>query len=175
MKRIAAYFCFLVLVASASVAGATDEIITKLSDEQMARSATVLPESGIVASGQPSEAALRNVAAAGFGTVIDMRAADEDRGIDEERIVKDLGMSYVAFPLASKEDISFAKAAELDALLSSIEGPVLVHCASGNRVGAIFALRAKNNGADSADALALGKSAGLTRLEGVVKERLEIK
>jgi len=174
MKKLAGYFCFLALVASASVASATDEIITRLSDEQMAQSAAVLPEHGIVTSGQPSEATLRNVAAAGYGTVIDMRAADENRGIDEERIIENLGMRYVAFPLASKEDISFAKAVELDELLSSVEGPVLVHCASGNRVGAIFALRAKNNGADSSDALALGKSAGLTRLEGLVKKRLEI-
>lgn len=175
MKRIAWFFCILTFAASISIASATDETITKLSVEQMAQSATVLPDNGIVTSGQPGEAAFRNIAAAGYGTVIDMRAPDEDRGLDEQRIIEDLGMTYIAFPLASKEDIGFAKAAELDELLRGIDGPVLVHCASGNRVGAIFALRAKNNGADSDDALAIGKSAGLTRLEGLVKERLEIK
>ena len=175
MKNVAWFFAFLTFAASISIAGATDETITKLSNEQMMQSATALPENGIVTSGQPSEAALRNIAAAGYSTVIDMRAADEDRGLDEQRIIDDLGMTYIAFPLASKEDISFARAAELDELLSGIDGPVLVHCASGNRVGAIFALRAKNNGAESNDALAIGKSAGLTRLEGLVKQRLEIK
>jgi protein tyrosine phosphatase (PTP) superfamily phosphohydrolase (DUF442 family) len=50
---------------------------------------------------------------------------------------------------------------------------VLVHCGSSNRVGAVFALRAKMNGANDEDALAFGKSAGMTSLESTVKTRLE--
>ena len=108
--------------------------------------------------------------------MIDMRAADEDRGLkDEQRLVEALGMTYLLFPIAGKEDISFAKAAALDEILRGLDGPVLVHCASGNRVGALFALRAKNNGATSADAMLVGKAAGMTRLTKLVQERLNIK
>ena len=117
----------------------------------------------------------KNFADAGYSTVIDMRAPDEDRGLDEPRTIEALGMTYVAFPIASADDISFEKAAELDEILRGADGPILVHCASGNRVGALFALRARNNGADSEDALAIGKAAGLTRLEEVVLERLDLK
>ena len=114
-------------------------------------------------------------AAAGYSTVIDMRAAGEDRGLDEPRVVAQLGMTYLSFPIASEDDISFEKAAALEKILQALPRPVLVHCASGNRVGALFALRAKNLGAASEDALAIGKAAGLTRLENVVLQRLNAK
>jgi len=50
---------------------------------------------------------------------------------------------------------------------------VLVHCGSGNRVGALLALRASLDGADDEKALALGREGGLSSLEGVVRERLD--
>lgn len=175
MNRLTAFFCFLVLAAGVAAANETTETITKLNTELMSKEPGVLPGSGIVTSGQPDEVAFRNIAGAGYSTVIDMRAADEDRGLEEQRIVEALGMTYLLFPIADKEDISFAKAAELDEILTGLDGPVLVHCASGNRVGAMFALRAKNNGASSVDALAIGKAAGMTRLTKLIQERLDIK
>jgi hypothetical protein len=49
----------------------------------------------------------------------------------------------------------------------------MVHCASGNRVGALLALRANRlEGASPEDALELGLDAGLTRLEPAVREAL---
>ena len=175
MKRLVVMFCFLALAAGIAAANETPDAITKLSTEQMSKDPGVLPGSGIVTSGQPDEAAFRNIAGAGYSTVIDMRAADEDRGLEEQRIVEALGMTYLLFPIAGKQDVSFEKAAALNEILGGLDGPVLVHCKSGNRVGALFALRAKNNGASSEEALAIGKAAGMTRLEKLVQERLEIK
>ncbi len=175
MKKMVVLSCFLMLAVGVATASDETETITRIDTEQMSRNPGVLPERGIVSSGQPDEAAFRNLAAAGYSAVIDMRAEDEDRGLDEERLVEGLGMTYLSFPIASKEDISFDKAAALDKLLGELDGPVLVHCASGNRVGALFALRAKNNGASSADALAIGKAAGMTRLTTLVQERLDTK
>ena len=48
-----------------------------------------------------------------------------------------------------------------------------MHCGSGNRAGALLALREKLNGAENGAALEFGREAGLTRLEPVVIERLE--
>lgn len=127
---------------------------------------------GISSAGQPDKAALAVFADNGYATVIDMRARDEDRGFDEAAFVESLGMHYVAFPIASEDDVSFDSARKLDELLRSSPGPVLVHCASGNRVGALLALRASLHGADDAEALAFGREGGLTRLEPVVRERL---
>ena len=101
-----------------------------------------------------------------------MRAEDEDRGLEEAAFVEDLGMHYVAFPIASEDDVSFDSARKLDELLQTYPGPVLVHCASGNRVGALLALRASLHGADDSKAMAIGREGGLTRLEGLVRQRL---
>ena len=75
-------------------------------------------------------------------------------------------------PIASADDITFDKAAVLGQILADNEGPVLIHCASANRVGALFALREILLGASNDEALALGKTAGMTRLESVVRERI---
>jgi protein tyrosine phosphatase (PTP) superfamily phosphohydrolase (DUF442 family) len=75
-------------------------------------------------------------------------------------------------PLSSADSISLENARHLDEILSGYDGPVLVHCGSGNRVGALLALRQSLRGADDAEALAYGKSAGLTGLERVVRARL---
>ena len=109
---------------------------------------------------------------AGFVAVIDLRGEEEDRGIDEVAAVEALGMRYVSLPVHGADDVTFENAEELDRLLGEFDGPVLVHCASGNRVGALVALRASAAGASDAEALAAGKAAGLTRLEPAVAERL---
>ena len=51
--------------------------------------------------------------------------------------------------------------------------PVLVHCGSGNRVGALLALQKSQEGADVEAAVAYGKEGGLTRLEEHVRKLLQ--
>ena len=131
------------------------------------------PIDGITSSGQPDAEALEVVAASGYVAVIDMRGSNENRGLDEKAVIETLGLEYVEFPLVGSEAISFENARQLDKLLAEFDGPVLLHCGSGNRVGAILALRHSLQGADDKDAMEFGKSAGLTSLEPVVKDRLE--
>jgi len=130
------------------------------------------PADGITAAGQPDETGLKELAEDGYAAVIDLRAAGENRGLDEKTVVEDLGMVYISLPIAERDAISFENARKLDQILSSYDKPVLVHCGSSNRVGALFALREKLNGAEDEDALAFGKSAGMTTLESTVKLRL---
>jgi len=118
---------------------------------------------------------LSTFAAAGYVAVVDLRTDKEDRGFDEPVTVMGLGMSYVSMPIDSEVDINYEKAAELDKILSGFNGPVLVHCGSGNRVGALFALTEKANGATNEQAIAAGKTAGMTRLEPEVIKVLEAK
>ena len=42
------------------------------------------PLEGVATAGQPDEEHLRSLAEAGYKTVIDLRATEEDRGLDEE-------------------------------------------------------------------------------------------
>ena len=130
------------------------------------------PIDGITSSGQPDSEEFELVAEAGYVAVVDLRGENEDRGLDEEAVLEELGLDYVQLPLSSPDAISMENAAVLDQILSDYDGPVLVHCGSGNRVGALLALRQSMLGADDDDALAYGKSAGLTGLEPVVRSRL---
>jgi uncharacterized protein (TIGR01244 family) len=125
----------------------------------------------LAAAGQPDETALKVFADNGFATVIDLRTPAEDRGMDEPAVVEKLGMRYVSMPIGS-DDITYEKAAALDDLLAGIEGPVLLHCGSSNRVGALLALRASAEGADDETAIDVGKRAGLKSLEPVVRDAL---
>jgi uncharacterized protein (TIGR01244 family) len=127
---------------------------------------------GVTSAGQPSAAALESAAEAGYRSVIDLRAPTEDRGFDEKATVEGLGMSYVSLPVDGAGGVSYANAGELDKLLAELPKPILVHCASGNRVGALLALRAKAAGMDDAAALELGVANGLGGLKSTVEQKL---
>jgi uncharacterized protein (TIGR01244 family) len=154
---------------SAPVSPATVLVdVTKLSADDKVR-----PVDGITTAGQPDAQAFAAFASSGYEVVIDMRGPDEDRGLeDEAALVEDLGLEYVALPITDEKQISFETARKLDEMLDGIDGPVLIHCASSNRVGALLALRESLNGASDEEALAYGRAAGMTRLEPVVRERL---
>ncbi len=147
--------------------------ITHLSRNEVLERPDALPGEGYLSTGQPTEAVLKAVADAGFAAVIDLRGAGEERGIDEKAVVESLGMTYVSLPVPEPADATVGKAAALEQILADIEGPVLLHCLSGNRVGALFALSAKADGASKEEALAIGKSAGLSRWEKQIREKLE--
>jgi uncharacterized protein (TIGR01244 family) len=125
-----------------------------------------------VSMGQPDEAILAAARDAGFVAVVDLRTAGEERGFDEPAVVEALGMEYHSLEIAGAKGVTFDNARALDDILAGIDGPVLLHCQSGNRVGALTALRASMRGASDAEALEIGRKAGMTRLEAAVTERL---
>lgn len=164
-----------ILLAFAFSVGSTDEVAQesplKVDLGTVVSTGMVHPVDGITAAGQPDEAALRVFAEQGYTTVIDLRTEVEDRGLDEAATVTELGMSYVLLPIG-RDSINFENAKALDKLIADADGPVLVHCGSANRVGALLALRKSLAGADDATALEYGKEGGLTSLEAQVKELL---
>jgi len=135
-------------------------VLATLTHAQLPNRAEVLP--GVVTAGQPDEAALRDLAKDGFVAVIDLRGPDEDRGLDERKSVEALGMNYISLPVADADAINYENAAALDELLGRMPGPVLVHCATGNRAGALLALRQRLNGVSAAEAFAIGVAAGMS-------------
>lgn len=132
------------------------------------------PRPDLYTAGQPSAQQLRQAADDGVSTVIDLRLPDEARGYDEAALVEQLGMRYVRLPIGGAGDINEANARALDRLLRQGNGKTLLHCASGNRVGALLALaHAYVDGASTGQALQLGRDAGLTSLEPQVRAALE--
>jgi len=160
-------------VAEESVAEERPVNAVSVSAAEMRSNKTVIDGRQYVSSGQPDQRVLEIVKDAGFVAVVDLRSDEEDRGMDEVRAVESLGMSYVLLPIDDADAVNFENARALDLILARFDGPVLVHCASGNRVGALFALRASLAGESDEESLLVGKAAGLTRLEPVVKKRLE--
>lgn len=126
-----------------------------------------------ISTGQPDKELLALARDSGVVAVIDLRGVDENRGIDEAAAARSAGLRYAAVPVADTDDVTYENAAALKRLLSDIDGPVLLHCASGNRVGALFALQARADGHTVEEAMSIGEKAGLTRYRSVVRDRLE--
>ena len=82
-------------------------------------------------------------------------------------------MAYHHLPINGAAGITFENAEAFGRLMDASDGPIMVHCASGNRVGALFAIKSyRVDGASAEDALALGYRAGLTGLQGYVRQLL---
>jgi uncharacterized protein (TIGR01244 family) len=170
MNTRLAVFLIILLVAPFSPALAGDESANPLLADLAAvvKSGKIEPVDGLTTAGQPDEAAFRVFADNGYRVVIDLRTEGEDRGLDEPAVVRALGMEYILMPIG-RGDITFEKARELGELLDEFDEPVLLHCASSNRVGALLALDAYAETGDAHLALEEGRAAGMKSLEGIVR------
>jgi uncharacterized protein (TIGR01244 family) len=135
----------------------------------------VQPAEHLLIGGQPDEEALRKAAAAGIQVVVNMRGENEAIDFDEARLVNELGMTYLQLPISGASDLTAENVEAFGQLLNTIgTQPTLMHCGSGNRVGALFALQAGAAGADVETAIEHGRAHGLTSLEDAVRERLAV-
>lgn len=112
---------------------------------------------------------------AGVKHVINLRPRAEQGEFDEAATVTSCGIAYANLPIAGPHELTLANVKAFDALLKETGGEgTVVHCASNNRVGALFALRAAwLNGASNDDALAIGRAHGLLAMEPAVAALLE--
>jgi len=131
------------------------------------------PRPGLHTGGQPQATAWESIAAQGVRTVINLRPDAELGTRDEEAEVRAAGMAYRQIQVAGAADITVENAFRLWDLLGATAGPAVLHCASGNRVGALLAIGAATRGGmDTEAAIAFGKSAGLGGAEARVREVL---
>ena len=121
---------------------------------------------GVVTGGQPSAAHLAAFLQAGGRVVLDLRDAMEPRPLDEAATVASLGMEYVNVPIGphSLTDATLDRVREV--LHEAGDGLVLVHCASGNRVGAaLLPFLMLDHGFEEEDAVAQAMRVGLRSAE----------
>jgi len=132
------------------------------------------PLPGVTTAGQPDAAALEALAKQGYVAVVDLRTPEEDRGLDERKTVEELGMSYIPLPVAGADGLTYDNATVLDQIMRDAKGPVLIHCATSNRVGGLLSLVEHLRGASPEDSLAKGVEAGLKSpaLRSAVEEHL---
>lgn len=131
------------------------------------------PAEGTYSGGRITADELPALRAAGIAQVIDLTPDAETPAFDEATAVRAAGMAYANLPIAGPADLTPEAVAAFDHLLRNAEGPVLVHCASGNRVGALAALRAAQiDGQPEEEAIAEGRRWGLGSLEGAVRAQM---
>ncbi len=135
----------------------------------LANQRTPLP--GIFTGGAPKTVdGIPAVAALGIRTFVDLRT-DAEATPEVRAAVEAAGMAYERVPIGGDADLDLATARALDQLLDDpARYPVAVVCSSGNRSGALLAVEGFwLDGRPPEEALGLGRSAGLTRLEPSVR------
>lgn len=160
---------FVVLAAALTLSACATSKLVQVPDVTNART----PADGIVSAGRIDAEDMGKLQSAGIRHVIDLSVDAETPDFDEAAAVRGSGMTYENLPIRGPSDLTKDNVAAFDRLLKEARHPVLIHCGSGNRVGAMAALRAAwIEGKSVEDAVAIGKSFGLTMLEPAVRERL---
>jgi uncharacterized protein (TIGR01244 family) len=108
----------------------------------------------------------------GFKTVINLNTSEEG-ATQEEGAARSAGLTYVSIPVSTRAP-SDDEVAEFSKYVNDpAHYPILVHCISSNRVGAMWALYRAANAVPPEIAVQEGRTVGLKpSREGAVRERL---
>jgi uncharacterized protein (TIGR01244 family) len=88
---------------------------------------------------QPSEQAFGKIAASGFRSVLNLRTAAEGVDLEKERAsVQRSGMRYFHIPVISTAPRAEQADEFIRVVREKAHHPMLIHCASANRVGAFM-------------------------------------
>lgn len=96
----------------------------------------------------------------GFKTVIDTRKLKEGTR-KEQKEVESVGLTYHNLPVSSYTALKDENVDTFSKLVDNAEKPVLIHCASGNRVGVLWAQYLINKGVDIEKAIEKGLRIGM--------------
>lgn len=136
------------------------------------------PVEGLLVGGQISEADIAAFHAEGVTTIINLRPPEELGEFEEERLVRENGMTYINIPVHwnGQEDngISAENAALLNSVLQKNDGKTVLHCASGFRAASLLAMQQHlHEGLDKGAAIELAVDATGERVRNFIEDRLE--
>lgn len=126
-------------------------------------------------AGQPTDKALAELAKQGYRTILSTRGEGELMW-NEQAIVEPLGMSFFHIPMnGSSAPITDEQVAAFADIMENAERPMVLHCASGNRVSGLWAVwLVEHEGKSPEEALAMATKTGMTRVRPVVEKRLGV-
>ena len=124
-------------------------------------------QGGVMLAGQPTADDLRAAAELGVRTVLDVRTPGELKDFDEPALVGELGMVYRNFGFRSPDQLTDEVFDGVRALLADpAAAPILFHCGSANRVGAVWlAHRVLDEGVELEAAVEQAHAVGLRSAE----------
>lgn len=133
------------------------------------------PIPGHLSAGPPTAEQLAAFASIGGEVVINLQSFEELKNTPEASWAATSNLDYFHIPIAGGDDLTRETVAQFDQIVTANEGrQMLMHCGSGNRVGAMIALRAAwHQGATAEEALALGEEYGLASLKPRVRSLLK--
>ncbi len=162
----------LVLTACLSAAALHAQVPDAVDPGQIPNYKVIAP--GLVAAGQPAPEALAKLSSMGFKTVLNLRMPGEGGASNERELVEGQGLRYVSVPMTAAT-FSLADVQAVEKVIGDpAAGPILLHCASSNRVGGTWAAILARRGQPLDEALTQGRKAGLTSapMEEAVKRVL---
>ncbi|MFO1098253.1 MAG: sulfur transferase domain-containing protein [Xanthobacteraceae bacterium] len=114
----------------------------------------------VATAGLLRDGAIPVLKALGFATIVDLRSPAEGAGAEQQAAAA-AGLRYVNIPVTGGVPTD-AQVAEFARIVEDPNNaPLLVHCASANRVGAMWTLYRVRQGIPLAIALEEGRTAGL--------------
>lgn len=114
----------------------------------------------VATAGLLRDGAIPVLKALGFATIVDLRSPAEGIGAEQQAAAA-AGLRYVNIPVTGGVPTD-AQVAEFARIVEDPNNaPLLVHCASANRVGAMWTLYRVRQGIPLAIALEEGRTAGL--------------
>lgn len=117
---------------------------------------------GVFLASQPNPSDFEQAKKGGVKTVINLRHHSEISDFDEAKVISDLGLAYHNVPWNGPDELTDERFDEVRKLLREAERPILLHCSSANRVGAMWlAYRAVDDGIPVDEALAEAKIVGI--------------
>ena len=126
----------------------------------------------IYLAGQPSQADFALAKEAGIKTIITLRK-DGELEWEQVQVVEQLGMTYVGLPWNGPDELTDRVFDVARELFDTAERPMMMHCGSSNRVGALWlAWRALDGGLSVEEATAEAKTAGL-RTDAYLQKALD--
>lgn len=162
------HFALILMMLLTSSIYAKDQVPYATQIENLMRYQRVAP--GIATSGVLSRDAIQELVKHSFRTVIDLRTKPE--GTEEEKLaIEAASMTYINIPVTSA-GIEDSQLEAFKQAIAEASPPILLHCATGNRAGAMWASYRLSEGAPLEIALKEGRASGMNSgFEEKVKEQ----
>lgn len=122
-------------------------------------------DSRFTTAGQPTDEAYRKLAQNGYRSVLNLRTTSE--GVDlkrEQELVEKAGMRYINIPVVPASPKPEQVTEFFNAIQNRANQPMLIHCATANRVGAFWVIyRVLKQGWSEDKAMEEATKIGLTK------------